>query len=342
MLIIQDMDAEKLKALEIKKEARKRPLGGLLLILVGGLVILAGITYLAWPKPEDQQRLGGYVKTKSNLTANPLASRSLTQEMPSGVKLPNPADVVLTVSGYIINHERIEISPRFLGQVKWIGVKKGDTVTNGQTLVVLDDAEQQARLLEAKGTLAVAESAIAKAQLDFDRILRLRTSEVESKQMEDDARLRLDSAKAALIQAQGQAELMKTYLEWTIIRSPINGVVLEKLVQAGELVMPQSFGGPRGPSTALVALANPNDLQVEIDLSESDLSKVFPQQKCRVCPEAYPDKVYDGVVSEIAPEANRQKGTLQIKVQILHANQFLTPELSARVDFLAGQPVARP
>ena len=112
-------------------------------------------------------------------------------------------------------------------------------------------------------------------------------------------------------------------------------MVLEKLVDPGEMVTPQSFGGTRGPSTALLALADPNDLQVEIDLNESDLPKVSLNQKCRVSPEAYPDKAYEGYVAEVAPEANRQKGTLQIKVQIKNPDRFLTPELSARVDFLA-------
>ena len=84
----------------------------------------------------------------------------------------------------------------------------------------------------------------------------------------------------------------------------------------------------------MIALADPKDLQVEIDLNEADLAKVKLNQKCRVSPEAYPDKVYAGHVAEIAPEANRQKGTLQIKVQIREPDKFLTPELTARVDFL--------
>src|SRR6202008_1655422 len=105
-------------------------------------------------------------------------------------------------------------------------------------------------------------------------------------------------------------------------------------VDANELVTPQSFGGNRGPSTAVVAVADPKDLQVEIDLNEADLAKVFLRQECRVSPEAYPDKVYKGYVAEIAPEANRQKGTLQVKVQIHEPDRFLTPELSAKVEFL--------
>ena len=120
-----------------------------------------------------------------------------------------------------------------------------------------------------------------------------------------------------------------------MIKSPVDGVVLDKLVDPNELVSPQTFGGTRGPSTSLIAVADPNDLQVEIDLNESDLAKVALGQKCKVSPEAYPDKVYDGVVAERAPEASRQKGTLQVKVQIKHPDKFLTPELSAKVDFLA-------
>ena len=241
---------------------------------------------------------------------------------------------VLTVSGYIINHQRIELSPRYLGTVTWIGVKKGDLVTNGQVVVLLDDAEYKARLHEADGRVAEAKANIDKAKLDYERIVQLNKTQTESQKAEDDARLQLELARATLKEIEGTAEVAKTFLDWTVIRSPIDGVVLEKLVEPNELVVPQSFGGTRGPSTALIAIADPRDLQVEIDLSEADLSKVSMNQKCRVSPEAYPDKTYDGHVAEIAPEADRQKGTLQVKVQIHDPDHFLTPNLSAKVDFL--------
>jgi len=182
--------------------------------------------------------------------------------------------------------------------------------------------------------VAAAKSAVAKAELDLDRISKLALKDIESKQALDDARIRLDSTKASVQAAEGGRDVAKTYVEWCTIRSPINGVVLEKLVDPNELVTPQSFGGTRGPSTALIAVADPKDLQVEIDMNEADLAKVSLEQKCRVSPEAYPDKTYEGVVAEIAPEANRAKGTLQIKVQIQNPDKFLTPELSAKVEFL--------
>jgi len=241
---------------------------------------------------------------------------------------------VLTVNGYIINRERIEISPRFLGMVKWIGVKKGDAVTNGQVVVQLDDTEYRAQLHQAEGQLDNARAAVERDELNYQRITNLISSAVESKQAEDNARLALAADRASLQAAQGAYDLANTYVDWCVIHSPINGVVLEKLVNPGELVMPQSFGGARGPSTALMAVADLKDLQVEIDVNEADLSKISLNQKCRVSPEAYSEKTYTGYVAEIAPEADRAKGTLQIKVQIVNPDKYLTPQLSAKVDFL--------
>jgi HlyD family secretion protein len=316
--------SDKLKDLQIDPEQKRRPQSSLWAIFLGVLAIAAIAIFFAWPRAKDNRRmLDTGVKPPSNSV--PGSAGVSTNDINN--------DLLLTVSGYIINRERIEISPRFLGVVKWIGVRKGDSVTNGQIVVLLDDAEYQARLSEAEGRLANARTAVAKAELDYQRTEALARTDVESKQREDDARLALQSARASLTEAQGAYTLAKTYVEWCTIRSPINGVVLEKLVDPNELVVPQSFGGGRGPSAALIAVADSRDLQVEIDLNEADLSKISLHQKCEVTPEAYPEKHYEGVVAEIAPEADRAKGTLQIKVQVLAPDEFLTPQLSARVEF---------
>lgn len=324
--------SDKLKSLRIDKDQKKRPQSALWAIFLGVAILSAIAIFYAWPRAKDNQRLintQSGIKPSTNSTAGSLNSSSSARD---------PDGIVLTVSGYIINRARIEISPRFLGVVKWIGVKKGDSVTNGQTVVLLDDAEYQARLSEAEGALNSAKATVKKAELDFGRVQQLARTDIESKQREDDARLQLEAARASLAQAEGVYQLARIYVDWCVIRSPIDGVVLEKLVDPEELVVPQSFGGGRGPSTALIAVADPNDLQVEIDLNEADLSKIDLNQKCRVTPEAYPDKYYDGIVAEIAPEADRAKGTLQIKVQILKPDRFLTPQLSAKVEFSASQP----
>jgi HlyD family secretion protein len=331
------MNPDKLANLKIDRGAKRRSRVALrtILILVVGISALA--LYYARPwEPEGERVFAG--GNRSSTPATKHQTNPASAGPAGGIPASAPKDTVLTVSGYIINRERIELSPRFLGVVKWIGVKKGDAVTNGQVVVLLDDAEYRARLQEAEARLAQAQIRVTQAELDYARARSLVASNVEMKKAEDDTRLALAAARAMVDEIQGQITLLRTYLEWTVIRSPINGVVLEKLVDPNELVTPQSFGGTRGPSTALISVADPQDLQVEIDLNESDVAKVFLNQKCRVSPEAYPDRAYDGYVAEIAPEANRQKGTLQLKVQIVKPDNYLTPELTARVDFIGSAP----
>ncbi|MGZ8898730.1 MAG: efflux RND transporter periplasmic adaptor subunit [Limisphaerales bacterium] len=332
------MTSDKLHSLRIPAEAKGRSQKSLWLIL---LVVFgaAGVAlFFAWPRESDKVRTAGDRAAKAAATKNAAtqtgnAPANSEPASPAAANLPS-GEVILTVSGYVIPRERIELSPRFMGTVKWIGVKKGDAVTNGQVVVLLDDSEYQARFREGQGRLSAAKASLEKTQLQHERIKALASASIESKQMEDDARLNVQAAAAVITEIEGSLQWIQTYLDWCVIKSPINGVVLEKLVDPNELVTPQSFGGTRGPSTALISLADLQDLQVEIDLNEADVAKVQVGQKCRISPEAYPEKSYEGFVAEKAPEANRQKGTLQVKVQIQNPDKYLTPELSAKVDFL--------
>lgn len=333
------MTPDKLQSLSIPTEAKNRSQSSIWLIFLFVALAAGAALFFAWPRESDQTRRAPGAKSADTGAKNvaaakaPAATQTSTNATAS-VSTGNNDEVLFTVPGYVIPRERIELSPRFMGTVKWIGVKKGDAVTNGQVVVLLDDSEYQARLRETQGRLASAKAALEKANLQYERIKALATASIESKQMEDDARLNVQAAEAVVKEIEGGLQWIETYIQWCVIRSPINGVVLEKLVDPNELVTPQSFGGTRGPSTALISLADLKDLQVEIDLNEQYVGRVEVGQRCRITPEAYPDKVYDGYVAEKAPEANRQKGTLQVKVQIKNPDKFLTPELSAKVDFL--------
>ena len=318
------MDAAKLQSIQISDTQRRRSQGAFWWIVILVIAVTGTALYTAKPWEGDSRDV------------DKLATAAPTQIAPQPKAKPaeKPGDVSLTVSGYIVNRERIEVSPRVMNKVLWIGVKKGDRVKKDQVVVQLDDSEQRARLAEIEGQMAVARVGIARAKVGYDRVKKLRATQNETQEREDEARLAVESAEAQIQQLEGTRATAQVWLDWTVIKSPIDGVVLEKLADPGELVTPQSFGGGKGPSTALLALADPSDLQVEIDINENDLPKISLNQRCRISPEAYLDKVYQGYVAEIAPEANRQKGTLQIKVQIEKPDRFLTPELSAKVDFI--------
>lgn len=307
--------------IESDRKARRKPAPVFAVVIILAVLIGGAAVY--------------FVKRSKESKPLPATAAASTVAAEKPGETPKAGETVLAVSGYIIPRERIEISPKFMGTVKWIGVKKGDFVKKNDVMVLLEDDEYRARVLEAQGRAAVAEANLANAEANLKRQQDLSANKVDSERALDDARRVRDAAAADITTAKGQLALVQTWLDWCTIRAPIDGTILEKLAEEHELVVPQSFGGSRGPSTALVSLADLNDLQVEIDLNEADTPRVHLNQRCRVSPEAYPDKQYPGRVAEIAPEANRSKGTLQVKVQIEKPDKYLTPELTAKVEFLA-------
>lgn len=148
------------------------------------------------------------------------------------------------------------------------------------------------------------------------------------------------AAEAQLQEAGASLELAETELGYTVVRAPIAGTILEKIAEQGELATNMNFGGTRGAKTALVTMADLSDLQVEVDLNETDLAKVKIGQKTEIRLDANPTGVYAGAVDEIAPQADRQKGTVQTKIRFLQPDAHVVTELNARVTFLGDAPPA--
>src|SRR5437667_11397713 len=102
-----------------------------------------------------------------------------------------------------------------------------------------------------------------------------------------------------------------------------------------------SFVGDRGAKSFVVTLADLNDIQVELDINQNDFNRIGPRQPCTVVTDAYPDRVYNCRVDEIAPEANRQKATVQVKVKFTEPDEYIRPEMNARVTFLESEDKSR-
>ena len=336
------------------------------------------------------------------LSVGALAYRLLSSDVPE-VEVARAAaedsspvgGVVLTASGYIVPHHKINVNSKVTGRVAWIGVEKGDKVKEGQVLVRLEDDEFRAQYEQARGAtenaraylqelengsrpeeidqaqhnLDEARATLVNDKLTLDRDRELWSQGVVSRQAFDDATAKFEAdqervnslekayrlakigpraediarAKGALVQAEGLEAYAKSWLDATVIRAPVTGTILERTAEKGELVTAQfastAEGGPQGQ---VVALADLNDIQVELDIAQDDFAKLGPKQKGIVTVDAYPDRKWDGVIHEISPEANRQKATVQVKVQILNPDEYLRPEMNATVKFLAneGQPAS--
>ncbi len=87
----------------------------------------------------------------------------------------------------------------------------------------------------------------------------------------------------------------------------------------------------------MASLADLNDIQADLDIAQDDFAKLGPHQKAKVSVDAFPDLSWDGVIAEISPEANRQKATVEVKVQILNPDSHLRPEMNTTVRFLADE-----
>ena len=234
----------------------------------------------------------------------------------------------------------------------------------------LDELQHGSRpeeIQQAQHNLDEARATLANDKLTLDRTKELAGGGVVSRQQLDDATAKFESdqqrvnslqkafelakigpraeeiarAQGALAQAQGQMDYAKSQLEATVIRAPVTGTILDRTAEKGELITAQfasaAVGGPQG---SVVSLADLNDLQVELDIAQADFARLSPAQRATVTTDAYPDKSYDGVIAQISPEANRQKATVQVKVQVLNPEKFkdvqLRPEMNATVKFLAS------
>ena len=229
----------------------------------------------------------------------------------------------------------------------------------------LEHGSRPEEVSQAEHNLDEARATLVNDKLTLDRTRELCAQGVVSKQALDDATAKYDSdqqrvnslektfqlarigpraeeiarAKGALVQAEGQAAYAKSLLEATAIRAPVNGTILERTAEKGELITAQfassAEGGPQG---SVVSLADLNDIQADLDIAQDDFAKLSPHQKAVVTVDAFPDLKWDGVIAEISPQANRQKATVEVKVQILNPDSHLRPEMNATVRFLAEEP----
>ena len=149
----------------------------------------------------------------------------------------------------------------------------------------------------------------------------------------------IELAQAQVREAEAAWRATQVDLDNTEIRAPIDGTILERLVEPGEIVT-TSFIGGRGAKSAVLSLANLLVLDVEVDVSQNEIGKVRLNQAATIVADAFPERTYRGHVSEMAPEANRQKATLQVKVRIEAPDGVIRPEMNAKATFL--EPPAGP
>jgi len=216
------------------------------------------------------------------------------------IRLPRFESAVGTIRAV---HEA-SIGSKLLARVVEVNLKAGQPVRAGDVLVRLDDTDLQAKLQQAKAALTAAEAVRAQAALDEGRYAILAKSGAVSRQDYDQALTALRSAEANLRSAREIVKEVQATLDYATVRAPMDGVVIDKKVNAGDMVTP---GQP------LVALFDPRRMQLVASVRESLTDELAEGQSIGVRIEKL-NRLCEGTISEIVPEAQSASRTFQVKV----------------------------
>jgi RND family efflux transporter MFP subunit len=255
-------------------------------------------------------------------------------EMTSAVMTsPSQASAVLTASGYVVAQQRAAVASKGTGRLVYLGVEEGDRVKKGQILARIEDADMVAGLDRARANLEVAQAEYGDAERTFSRTQSLFNQGLASQAEIDAANSRFARIRAAIAAARATVAEADVAFENTRIRAPFDGTVLTKDADIGEVVAP--FAASAVSRGAVVTMADMKSLQVEADVSESNIMRVSGGQPCEIVLDSYPEKRYRGTVYKIVPTADRAKATVLTKVAFLDLDERVLPEMSAKVTFLA-------
>jgi RND family efflux transporter MFP subunit len=264
---------------------------------------------------------------------------------------------ILTASGYLVPRRRAIVSSKIQGRLSELRVEEGSRVAEGEVIARLESRDFEAQMARANASIQRAQATIQRAAADlaeYERQLRKATQLVdEGVAALDDkeaaaarvaiGRAAVDQAKAELAVAQGDRALADANLSNTIIRAPFTGTVVRKMAEVGESVAPIPPGvNISTASGAIVALADLDTLEAEVDVGEANVSKLAAEQPAQVTVEAFPDRRYKGVLRQIIPSADRTKATVLVRVTLVDKDRNLKPEMSARADFLSRRDEGAP
>jgi RND family efflux transporter MFP subunit len=259
----------------------------------------------------------GYVASRSWLQPPEVSLVAVSRRQ---VGLPA---VELSASGYLVARRQITVSSKAQGKIVEMPVEENQQLRAGDLVARLENDEQRA-------SLALADAEFEQSTLELERARRLRAQGTV-------AQSALDAAETAWRVARARRDLAQVALDNTVLRAPIDGTVIRKLRDEGEFLT-IGVTAEGDPGTAVVTLADLSALDVELEISETEIRKVRLGQPVLVTPEALPDRSYLADVTEIAAMADRQKGVVPVKVRIRRPGPELLPDMTATVRFLASEP----
>jgi RND family efflux transporter MFP subunit len=262
---------------------------------------------------------------------------------------PSQTLTLLNASGYVVAQRKAALASKITGRIIELNVEEGSRVREGDIIARLESndvaaARDQtaANMKVARANLESGQANLKDAYLAFSRNKQLVKNGYIAQSDFDTSEARYKSAGAAVNAAEQTVKAAAAALrganvaiDYTVLRSPFDSVVLTKNADIGDIVTP--IGATANVQSAVVTVADMNSLVVEVDVSESNIGIVKLGQPCEIQLDALPGMRFRGQTHMIVPTADRTKATVMVKVRFIDKDNRVLPEMSAKVAFLSRE-----
>jgi len=263
------------------------------------------------------------------------------------VKRGNVASLVIT-TGTLNPVLMVDVGSQISGKIAEIHADFNSRVRKGQVLAKIDQSSFITRLNQEEANFISAKASMEKARIALDNLEKKRgryaelfnKNLVSFEEMENidaqyyNAKADVQSAEARLAQAQSQLDSSKVDLEYTVIRSPVDGVVIDRMVNVGQTVA-ASMQAP----VLFVIAQDLSSMQVECLVDEADIGLIREGQKVKFSVDAYPDEEFTGTVAQIrySPDITENVVTYTTIVSVENPELKLLPGMTATVSIVSGE-----
>jgi RND family efflux transporter MFP subunit len=255
-----------------------------------------------------------------------------------------PAAQVLVASGYVVARRRATVAAEVTGRLMEIRVEEGQRVAQGQVLAVLDAGMADSELASAQARVASADASARAAAADLaegrdtarrsDTLAQTgflsKTSLVKDRARVANLEAQLGRAEAEAQAARADAARLQAQRRQYDIRAPFAGIVVDKNAQPGEIVSPISGAGGFTRS-GICTIIDMDSLEIQAEVNENYIGRVRPGQQVDAVLDAYPDLAIAARVLAVVPTANRDKGTVRVRIALLQPEPKILPDMAVKV-----------
>ena len=263
----------------------------------------------------------------------------------------------VSANGRIDAKRKVDLSANVMGQVVNLAVREGDVVKRGDFLLQIDQKQLAASAQSADAALKAvfsdrdaAKAMSVAAEQDFDRAQRTFDQRIIPRADLDRAQSGRDSARANVLaleqrisQARSNLTAAQDTLSKTTMRAPMDGIVTALPVEEGEVAV---IGTMNNAGTVLMTIADMSVVEAVMEVDETDIPSVKVGQRATVTIDAYPNKTFPGLVTEVGSSPIKRQGVaagstteavnFEVKIQIENPPAGIRPGFSASADIVTG------